>query len=167
MKKNPLKLDVTSPFYRVCPNPSCSSPFMTKWGRVYCCDKCADEHYNSYRKLKKMLSNKNLNELDDEDPLTIDLKPSVPTSVPTLPVVIQQNEEGLKKNIEIFSRLEIDKTDGSIYNIHYLESLGVDFTQHSYCYPLCNTKNSFCVLFGNYETFLINPTEILIYFKNK
>jgi hypothetical protein len=165
MKKNHLKLDVNSPFYRVCPYPPCSKAFMTSNGRIYDSDKCADDHYNYYRKLKKLTGKNEKEEPEEEVSITLDLEPISPPKEQPEPTSCEPNEEIIKRNIEIFSRLTIDQGDGSIYNIHQLESLGVDFNHYSYSFPLCNTTNSYCVLFGDYETFLVTPTQVLIYFK--
>ena|ERR1700752_2819421 len=163
MKQNNLKLDPDHPYYRICPYPPCQTAFMTENKlRDYCCDQHADADYNRYRKLKK--ANTGVEKNESVTPL--ETKTEVSPVQKTEAFNGEINIDVLKKNIEIFSRLAIDKEDGTIYNIQHLEKLGINFTQYSYTFPLCNTKDSHCVLFGNYETYLVNPKEVLIYFKN-
>lgn len=165
-KRNHLKLDVNSPYYRVCLYPRCSEPFMTTSGRIYCCDKCADDHYNENRKLKKLKLGRRMNEFDDDEPVIIPITPGVPPSEKTEPApAFEINPEQVEKNIEVFSRLTIDKKNGTIYSISFLEELKVDLRHYTYFYPLCNVKNGFCVMFGNFLTFLVSPLEVLIYYK--
>lgn len=165
MKKNSLKIDPTSPYYRVCLFPRCSQPFMTTRGRIYCCDKCADDHYNENRKLKKLKLERRSMDFEEEAPITIpegSVPPSVKKSEPEAPSI---NQNQLEKNIEVFSSLSIDKKNGTIYSIKFLEDLEVDLRHYSYFFPLCNVKNGFCVMFGNFLTYLVSPLEILIFYK--
>lgn len=166
MKKNNLKIDPASPYYRVCLFPRCSQPFMTTNGRVYCCDKCADDHYNESRKLKRLKLERRMNEVDDDEPIIIPVTPKVAPPEKKEPVsVFEIIPEQIEKNIEVFSSLSVDKKDGTIYSISFLEGLGVDLRHYSYFYPLCNVKNGFCVMFGNFLTFLVSPLEVLIFYK--
>lgn len=165
-KKNHLKIDASSPYYRVCLFPRCSKPFMTTGGRIYCCDECADDHYNENRKLKKLKLERRAKEFDEEEQIPIQAISSTPPPEKSEPVAANAiNEEQLKKNIEIFSRLSIDKKNGTTYTISFLEDLGADLRHYSYYYPLCNIKRGFCVMFGNFLTVLVSPLEILIYYK--
>lgn len=166
MKKNHLKLDVNSPFYRVCLYRACETPFMsTNPKQVYHDPKCADDDYNLSRRLKNMKIERRREEFDDE-PIILDAMPGTPPPEKPESVVANEiNEDIVKKNIELFSRLSIDKKDGTIFGISFIEDLGVDLRHYSYFYPLCNLKNGFCLMFGNFLTFLVSPLEILIYYK--
>ncbi len=54
MKKTENLLNQNSDRYRICPHPECRKPHLVKnRGRDYCSDKCADDHYNLLRRLKK------------------------------------------------------------------------------------------------------------------
>ncbi|MBL7921159.1 MAG: hypothetical protein JNJ40_12650 [Bacteroidia bacterium] len=165
MKQTNLKIDINSPHYRVCLYRICAKPFMTTRGRIYCSDKCADNDYNLTRKLKKMKLARQNEKFDEEDLINVLSDPKPQEQFVT--DFSNIDEEKVKKNIELLSKLTIDKYDGTVYNLRDLEMLGIDFQHHSYSYPLCNTKNSNNILFGEYETFLINPTQILIYYKNR
>lgn len=165
MKKNNLKIDPTSPYYRVCLFPRCSQPFMTTRGRIYCCDKCADDHYNENRKLKKLKLERRSMDFEEEAPITIPEGPVLPSANKSEPETPNINQSQLEKNIEVFSSLSIDKKNGTIYSIKFLEDLEVDLRHYSYFFPLCNVKNGFCVMFGNFLTYLVSPLEILIFYK--
>jgi|GEM_PF-4712859 len=139
--------DPKSPHYRVCLYQFCLKPFMiTDRNSEYCCKEHYDADYNRYRRNKK----------DDI---------SNNSSSDVIAAPIQEEVNVLKKNIEILSKLSIDSTDGSIYAIESLEGLGFDYRFNTYKFPLCNTDNSYCIMYGPYETFLTSPTEILIKYK--
>lgn len=104
-------------------------------------------------------------DFEEEGPITIpegSVPPSVNKSEPETPSI---NQNQLEKNIEVFSSLSIDKKNGTIYSIKFLEDLEVDLRHYSYFFPLCNVKNGFCVMFGNFLTYLVSPLEILIFYK--
>lgn len=165
-KRNHLKLDVNSPYYHVCLYPECSEPFMsTNSQQLYHDPRCADQHYNLFRKLKKLKLERREKEFDDE-PIISPVTPGVPPPEKTEPTsAFEINPEKVDKNIEIFSRLSVDKKNGTIYSIRFVEELGVDLRHYSFFYPLCNVKRGYCVMYGNFLTFLVSPLEILIYYK--
>lgn len=164
MKNKYLKLDPLHPYYRVCLWPQCDNPqFMAnRSDQDYCCKAHYDADFNRYRRIRNPKTKAIYDDKINSESESSTTSPPSDTPPPVSSSILQ---EQLNKNIEIFSRLLIDKRDGTIYSISYLEDQGVDLRHYSYVYPLYNMKNGQCIMYGNYHTFLMTPLEILIYYK--
>lgn len=155
MSKPTNPIDPGSPYYRICPH--CKKPHMVhNKGRDYCSDKCYQDFYNLTRKFKKPSSSYPpiLNETEkqlrnyQEDP-----KKEIPLNA-------------LETNQKILESLLIDK-DGTAYKITELESAGFEFFAYTFRYPLNSDQNIYCLEYGKYEAFLIEPDALLLHPKQK
>lgn len=155
MSKPITPIDPESPYYRICPH--CKKPHMVhNKGRDYCSAKCYQDFYNLTRKFKK---------------------PSSP-----YPPIINETEKQLRNyqedpkkeipldahetNQKILSSLAIDK-DGTPFKINELASAGFQFFAYNFRYPLNIDQNIYCLEYGQYEAFLIEPDALLIHPKQK
>jgi hypothetical protein len=119
------KLDPSSNRFRICPN--CKKEHMVNHlGKDFCCDKCADDHYNQNRRLRKqaeaMLAEKSQNIVTINDrggPIE-----SFPSSDP-------EWEASMKTNVFILNSLDLDDKYGSVFSIDDLFSLGFQFSCYS------------------------------------
>lgn len=136
-----LKLDESSPYYRIC--PACSKPHMVKnKGRDYCSDKCYQDFYNATHRVVKKQQ--------------------------TLPVQEEYNKDAtkdlLESNKKILDFLMLEP-NGTLYHIQELLEVGFNFLAYTYRFPFNSQLNIQCVEYGEYETFLVKPDVILIHKK--
>ena len=152
-----FKLNPISDRYRVC--PYCKTAHMVKHlGRDYCSDKCADNHYNEKRRLKKQVEN-----MLSEKAVTMYEGGEISTKE-------QLEFEELKKkaiqnNIKVFNSLDIGDKDNCLYKIPNIESVGVDFNHYSKRMKndmALGHHTSFYLLIGNYKVERVTKEEVRI-----
>jgi len=150
--KSAYKMDRTSHRYRKCPNDGYE--FMTdNLGRIYCCDQCADEFNNQKKR-------------DAENKLLEEAKAIIAT--PAVPQTRLQSEVSFDKarqNIKIIDTLTIDPAKGSVFNIDWLYSKGIDFSAYNgrgVLYNIDSSHNCHFIQIGNYRLFRVEFSEVLI-----
>jgi hypothetical protein len=136
LTKNPnagVELDSTSDRYRICPHPGCKKPHMvSNRGKDYCSNKCADDHYNMLRRLKKQAQRAEAARfLTIREPALFMESEPVPSSVPQAEVAPSMALSGLEKNINILSALDLDSVHGSVFTYDALVGNGFDFGAYS------------------------------------
>lgn len=150
--KSAYKMDRTSIRYRKCPNDGYE--FMTdNLGRIYCSDHCADEFNNQK---KRDAENKLL-----EEAKAIIASPAVPQaqSQPEVPL------DKARQNVKIIDTLTIDPVKGSVFNIDWLYSKGIDFSAYNgrgVLYNIDSSHNCHFIQIGNYRLFRVEFSEVLI-----
>ena len=150
--KSAYKMDRTSIRYRKCPNDG--HEFMTdNLGRIYCSDKCADEFNNQKKR-------------DAENKLLEEAKAIIAS--PAVPQTQTQSEVPLDKarqNIKIIDTLTIHPAKGSVFNIDWLYSKGIDFSAYNgrgVLYNIDSSHNCHFIQIGNYRLFRVEFSEVLI-----
>ena len=150
--KSAYKMDRTSHRYRKCPNDGYE--FMTdNLGRIYCCDQCADEFNNQK---KRAAENKLL-----EEAKAIIATPAVPQTQSQSEVPLDK----VRQNIKIIDTLTIDPVKGSVFNIDWLYSKGIDFSAYNgrgVLYNIDSSHNCHFIQIGNYRLFRVEFSEVLI-----
>ncbi len=139
-------VDPLSDRYRICPN--CKIAHMVhNRGRDFCTDKCADDYYNTHRRLTRQATN---------------VPPLANTSLIT-------RDQMLAKNLNVLNHLSIDETFGTKYLITDIVNSGFDFSFHTSRNVLHNTdfdNQCFYISIFEYKILLLTTAEILIA-KNK
>lgn len=172
-KKNPnlldveqeLALDPLSDRYRVCRNPECRTPFMAKnRGRDYCCDKCADTHYNFMREYIK-LNNYGAGKIVREEE-----NKTLPPIAQALPNYKPDHEwqTAFNNNLKILNDLSLDPIMGSKFNIDAMVGLGFNFFIHSSRVVLHNIEakyNAHYLIIGDFRIYFTERNTVLIYCK--
>jgi hypothetical protein len=158
-------LDPLSDRYRICPNPSCRKPHMVRnKGRDYCCDKCADEHYNLNREYRNLYKAEKEIEIETENAVIKSENQKVVNWKPDPDWLTAHN-----KTIEVFNSLTIDPVKGTKYNLDHLVSLGANLLTYSAIGNLHNIDEKYAcksLVFDDYRLFLIDYNVILIYYYN-
>jgi len=122
-------LDPLSDRYRVCPHPQCGKAHMVNnRGKDYCSNKCANDHYNMLRRLKKQaLESEAARLLVQEKPqLFTETQPET-----TYAPEVQTAPAELEKNYRILSQLHLDNNAGSLYTLSQINDLGLDLRFYS------------------------------------
>lgn len=151
-KKSPFKMDRNSDRYRKCPNDGVEFMAIHRTS-IFCNDKCADEFHNQK---KKGSENKLL-----EEARAIIAMPTVLTSK----IVMELPLDKAEQNVNIINTLIIDSEKGTVFNIDYLYSIGVDLSAYNGRGVLYNIDDSFNCHFlqiGNYRLLRVEFSEILI-----
>lgn len=184
MKNNYLPIDITTSLeldplsdrYRVCPN--CSKPHMVRnKGRDFCSDRCADQHYNTRRRLMKQVQQT----VDPEVALALEpnkeFAPEQRAEIGQAPelakeIFTRQNVPPVEsnasydRNIEILNSLPVDPENGTVLHVADLTSRGFVFDYYSGRGVLHNidpTLNCHFMQYGLYRIYRIDFSIILIY----
>jgi hypothetical protein len=152
-----FKLEPLSDRYRVC--PYCKTAHMVKHlGRDYCTDKCADNHYNEKRRLKKqvesMLSGKIVTMYEGWD-----------TSTEEQLELEELKNKVIQNNVKILNSLDIEDDGNNLYKIPNIESVGLDFNHYSVLMKndmVLGHNISFYILMENYKIERVTKEEVRI-----
>ncbi|MGZ4056397.1 MAG: hypothetical protein ACXVPU_12290 [Bacteroidia bacterium] len=157
--KSVFKLDRTSNRFRICPN--CGKEHMVKHlGRDFCDDKCADDHYNQERRLKKQAET-----MLSEKLIDVPVTSSLGGPVENLPEVDQAWGQAMKTNLAILDNLSLDPKHGSSMSIDSLLLGGFNFTQYTMQGKNHNIPDgiqSSFLIFGDYRIYRIDYSKVLI-----
>lgn len=153
-KKSPYKMDPNSDRYRKCPNDGVE--FMAEHrSEKFCCAKCADEFHNDLKKKEA-----------EEKKLVEEAKAIIAN--PILPQPQVQTEAPMdkaKQNVKIIDTLTIDPARGSVFNIDWLYSLGIDLAAYNgrgMLHNIDSSHNCHFLQIGNYRLFRVEFSEVLI-----
>ena len=151
-KKSSYKMDPNSDRFRQCPNDGVE--FMAAHRtEKFCCPQCADEFHNEKKR-------------DAENKLLEEAKAIIAT--PAVTQTQSQSEVPLDKarqNIKIIDTLTIDPAKGSVFNIDWLYSKGIDFSAYNgrgVLYNINSSHNCHFIQIGNYRLFRVEFSEVLI-----
>lgn len=151
-KKSPYKMDPKSDRYRQCPNDGVE--FMAEHrSEKFCCDKCADEFHNQ----KKRNAENKL--IEEAKAIIASPKALEPQAEYDLPL------DKVKQNVKIIDDLTLDPTKGSVFNIDWLYSIGIDFNAYNgrgILYNIDSSHNCHFIQIGNYRLFRVEFSEVLI-----
>lgn len=152
--KSAYKMDRTSHRYRKCPNDGYE--FMTdNLSRKFCSDQCADEFHNDLK--KKEAQEKKL--LDEAKAIIANPIVPQPLVQPEAPM------DKAKQNVKIIDALTLDPVKGSVFNIDWLYSKGIDFSAYNgrgVLYNIDSSHNCHFIQIGNYRLFRVEFSEVLI-----
>jgi hypothetical protein len=139
------RMDKESDRYRVCLNDGVE--FMANDRReIHCCPECADEYSNEKKRLAKLENQQNL----------------IETETVLNDIIEQINNE--EKNIQILDQFHL-KANGSIFNMDYLSSIGLDFFSYNGKGELFNIDpqlNCHFIQIGSYRLYRVEFSEVLI-----
>ncbi len=145
-------MDPSSDRYRKCPNDGVEFMAVHR-SEKFCCDKCADEFHN---RKKKDAENKIL-----EEAKSIIAKPITPEQQ----VQSETTLDKVQQNVKIINTLTLDPDKGTVFNIDWLYSLGIEFTAFNgkgILYNIDKSYNCHFIQIGNYRLFRVEFSEILI-----
>lgn len=156
------ELDPLSDRYRVCPN--CSIPHMVRnRGRDFCSDRCADQHYNTRRRLLKQADPKN-NAVMVADDIIVPEASAEEIAQPEIIVAIEpiqvNSESTYGKNIRILNSMQILFPDGTTYPIEDLTKSGFDFNTYTDRGVLHNIDPELNCHFLQYEMYRIYRVDV-------
>jgi hypothetical protein len=139
------EMDVNSDRYRECLNDGV--PFMANHrNEKHCCPECADEFNNLKKKIiRESIANRN----DKLEQLIQNTK--------------DQSEE-LQQNLRILDQLDI-RQSGSSFNLEYLDSIGIDFSEFNgrgLLYNINPDLNCHFIQMGTYRLYRIEFSQLLI-----
>lgn len=153
-KKSPYKMDPNSDRYRRCPNDGVEFMAVHR-SEKFCCPQCADEFHNELKR-KEAQEKKLLEEVKS----IIDDPTKVQTQVQSETLV-----DKAKQNVKILDTLTLDPVKGSVFNIDWLYSLGIDLSAcngRGVLHNIDSSHNCHFLQIGNYRLYRVEFSEVLI-----